>query len=238
MSGVQTEAIAALAASGAAVLGVPAALIVGFRQARTAHHAAELTAHATHSQARKAARRDAAVVFVLAAEAALDECMSMYASKDPIENYLDDIEKRVLGDVSRAFTVIRIEGPEELAQKAKRVMEALSELTMRGARRQRTAHLWHRLTQAAEGSEVISAALRELSEASGPDDPRVDAAWQTIDGTGVLAPGVGYLRKGLHIGGPRPGIKPTGMLEARERVRKTLPAFIDAVRAHLNETTP
>ncbi|NUK54750.1 hypothetical protein HRW14_31725 [Streptomyces lunaelactis] len=33
----QTEAIAALAASGAAVLGVPAALIVGFRQARTAH---------------------------------------------------------------------------------------------------------------------------------------------------------------------------------------------------------
>ncbi|MFJ9760062.1 hypothetical protein [Streptomyces sp. NPDC101149] len=216
----QTEAIAALAASGAAGLGVPAALIVGLRQARAAHHAAELTAQAGHHQARKAARREAAVGFVLAAEAALDECLRMYESKDPIEDYLSPIEKRVLGNVSRTFTVIRIEGPEELAQKAKVVRLALGDLTMRVARRQRA-----------------SAALGELCEASGPDDPRVNAAWQAIADTGVLTPLLGTLRTHLRVGGPRPVIKPFGMLDAREDVRNLLTAFIEAVRTHLDETT-
>ncbi|MFD5403779.1 hypothetical protein [Streptomyces griseorubiginosus] len=235
----QTEAIAALAASGAAVLGVPAALIVGVRQARAAHHAAEVTAHATHDQARKAARREAAVVFVLAAESALDECMRMYESKEPIEIYSADIEKRVLGDTSRAFTVMRIEGPAELAQKAKKVMLALSELTLRGARRQRTAHAWHHLKQSAETSDVISAALGELTEVSGPDDPRVRAAWRAVAGTGVLAPGMEHtLRTHLRVGSHPLLIKSTGMLDAREEVRETLAAFIDAVRRHLDEKTP
>ncbi|AWI30403.1 hypothetical protein [Streptomyces tirandamycinicus] len=232
----QTEAIAALAASGAAVLGVPAALVVGMRQARAAHRAAELTAHAAHSQARKSARREASVAFVLAAEAAFDECMRMFESRDPIEEYLDPIMKRVLGDVSRACTVIRLEGPEELAQKATTVMHALHALARRGARRQRTAHAWHALKQAAESSDAISAAIGELCEASGPDDPRVSAAWQTIADAGIVTPRlVSPLRGGLRIGGPQPAIKPVGMLEARDQVMKTLKVFIDAVRAHLDE---
>lgn len=216
MSDVQSEAIAALAASAAAVRGVPAALIVGLRQARAAQHAAELTAQAAHIQARKSTRREAAVTFVLAAETALDECMHMYESKDSIEDYLGHIQKRVLGDASRSFTMIRLEGPEELAQKARRVMVALHELTRRVAGRQRAAHAWHCLKQAAERSDVVSTALGELCDASGPDDPRVDAAWQTIAATGALRPFLVHaLRRDLRVGGPKPVIKSFRMLEAR-----------------------
>ncbi|MFB8247040.1 hypothetical protein ACFC5X_18615 [Streptomyces sp. NPDC055952] len=66
----QPESIAALAASAAAVLGVPTALLVGYRQARAARHAAELTARAAHDQVRRQARRDAAVEFIIAVEKA------------------------------------------------------------------------------------------------------------------------------------------------------------------------
>lgn len=81
---------------------------------------------------------------------------------------------------------------------------------------------------------MITAAL---GEASGPADPRVNAAWQAIADTGALTPLLGMLRTHLRVGGLRLAIKPVGMLEAREDVRNSLTAFTDAVRAHLDETT-
>ncbi|MGW3917728.1 hypothetical protein ACWEBX_40685, partial [Streptomyces sp. NPDC005070] len=213
-------------------------LLVGLRQARAAHHAAELAVRAAHIQDRKSARREAAVPFVLAAETALDDCMRMFDSKDPIEDYLGLIVKRVLGDASRAFTMIRLEGPEELAQKAGQVMSALHELLRRVARKQRAAHAWDCLKQAAQDGNRVSVAIGNLREASEPDDPRVGAAWQAITDTGVLRPPlVSALRQDLRLR-PVPGIKSVGMLEARERVQHALAAFISAVRVHLDETTP
>ncbi|WP_163016027.1 hypothetical protein, partial [Streptomyces sp. Tu 4128] len=90
----QTEALAALAASGAAVLGVPAALVVGFRQARVANHASLLAAVTVHDQSRKTARRDAAVTFVLAVEAAVDECARMITMARPVEDRQEDVHRR------------------------------------------------------------------------------------------------------------------------------------------------
>ncbi|MGC9478998.1 hypothetical protein ACP4I1_33275 [Streptomyces sp. WG4] len=162
----------------------------------------------------------------------------MAESKDPIEDYSGHIENRVLGDVNRAFTMIRIEGPEDLTQKATLVMAALSELTRRVARRQRAAHAWYSLKQAAEGSGAIAAALGEFGAGSSPDESRVNAAWQVIADSGALRPFlVTTLRRDLRVGGPQPVIKSFHFLEARQEVRDSLAAFISAVRAHLDEVS-
>ncbi|MGV9248028.1 hypothetical protein [Streptomyces sp. NPDC003710] len=233
----QTESIAALAASAAAVLGVPAALLVGFRQARAARHAAELTARAAHDQVRRQARREAAVEFVIAVEKAKGAALRLYESDDPVEDYLMHAEHRVPLDVSRSLAVIRIEGPDAIAERAQGVGAAMSNLTVRALRMNRARYARSVLRHAADtGNEIIAAAFTQLGDPAGTDEQRTEA-WQVVEGTGLLTPHqLGTLRQQWRHH-PTPGLKPVGIVEASAAIKTTLDAFIEAVRAHLDEPT-
>ncbi|NEE23033.1 hypothetical protein G3M58_93360 [Streptomyces sp. SID7499] len=81
----QIEAVSALIASGAAVLGVPAALVVGLRQARAARQAAELAAGSARDQWQSSTRREAAVALVVEADRALEEARKLSSSYDVLD---------------------------------------------------------------------------------------------------------------------------------------------------------
>ncbi|MFE4574617.1 hypothetical protein [Streptomyces chartreusis] len=230
----QTESIAALAASAAAVLGVPAALLVGFRQARAARHAAELTARATHDQVRRQARRDAAVEFITAVEKAKGAALRLYESDEPVEDYLVLAEHRVPLDVNRPLAVIRIEGPDVLAERAQDVGTAMHGLTVRALRMNRLRYARSVLRHAADtGNEIIAAALAQLTDPAGTDEQRTEA-WQAIGETGLLTRHqLGTLRQ--HWRHNSPDLKPVGIANASAAIKNTLDAFIEAARTHLDE---
>jgi hypothetical protein len=232
---VQTESIAALTASAAAVLGVPAALLVGFRQARAARHAAELTARAAHDQARRQARRDASVEFVIAVEKARKTALLLAESDDPVEDYLIHAEQRVPLDVSRSLAVIRIEGPDVLAEHAQRVDAAMGNLTVRALRMNRLRYARSVLRHAAEtGNEIIAAALARLTDPDGTDEQRTEA-WQAVKHTGLLTPHqFGTLRQHWRHH-PAGGFTPVGIADASAAIKTRLDTFIAAVRTHLDE---
>ncbi|MGW2725388.1 hypothetical protein [Streptomyces sp. NPDC001492] len=231
----QTESIAALAASAAAVLGVPAALLVGYRQARAARHAAELTARAAHDQVRRQARRDAAVEFIIAVEKARKAALLLAESDDPVEDYLIHAEQRVPLDVSRSLAVIRIEGPDVLTERAQTVNAAMANLTVRALRMNRLRHAQSALRHAADtGNEIIAAALAQLTEPAGTDEQRAEA-WRAVEGTGLLTPRqLGTLRQHWQHH-PAGGFTPGGIPDASAAIKTTLDAFIEAVRTHLDE---
>ncbi|MET7816268.1 hypothetical protein ABZT26_36205 [Streptomyces sp. NPDC005395] len=236
----QTEAIAALAASGAAVLGVPAALVVGFRQARVANHAAVLAAVTVHDQSRKTARRDAAVAFVLAVEAAVDECSHMITTVRPVESRQEEMNRRVLGDAKRAFAVIRLEGPEDIAQKAETALNDLIQLSFRTGRQQRAAYSLATVIETTGYNSTVSAAFDELTRASDAEEDRarVREAWDTIAGEDIplTEAALIMLKSDVRIGasGDRPVAKQFGFAGARVTVRHALTAFIHATREHLD----
>ncbi|MDG9712640.1 hypothetical protein [Streptomyces sp. DH10] len=231
----QTESIAALAASAAAVLGVPAALLVGFRQARAARHAAELTTRSAHDHVRRQARRDAAVEFIIAVEKAKKAALLLYESDDPVEDTLMHAEHRVPLDVSRPLAVIRIEGPDNLVERAQDVDAAMANLTVRALRMNRVRYARSVLQHAAgTGNEGIAAALAQLTEPAGTDEQRTEA-WQTVEDAGLLTRHqLGTLRQHWQPHAT-PHLKPVGIVETSAAIKPTLDAFIAAVRMHLDE---
>jgi hypothetical protein len=109
---VKAETISALVASGAAVLGVPAALVVGLRQARAARHAAELAAASTREQWRKSHAREAAIAFVGHAEHALSQATRLSTARGLVDLSELTAAREALW---LAEATVRIEGPKYLS---------------------------------------------------------------------------------------------------------------------------
>lgn len=126
-AGVQAETISALVASGAAVLGVPAALVVGLRQARAARHAAEVAATSTREQWRKTHVREAAIAFVGHAEHALSQA----ARLAPAHGLVDLSELTAAREALwQAEAMVRIEGPQQLSDLAREAHMAVDEFVI------------------------------------------------------------------------------------------------------------
>ena len=231
----QIEAIAALTASGAAVLGVPAALVVGFRQARAARLAAETTAQAARDQWRRNARREAAVTFALTAEREFDIGLRVRRGAVP----LDEVEREITEAhraTRHALAVVRLEGPEQLARCAKDAARAVRAFTDKSERIGLGRHAWYSLQHAAdEGNEAARAVLALLNEASSPSE--TDTAWAALAETDTInRQQIVALRELFQMPTDRP--RPWHVAHSdtpNGEARAAIDAFIVAVRAHLDE---
>ncbi|MEY2232791.1 hypothetical protein [Streptomyces sp. BF23-19] len=223
----QLEAIAAFVASGAAVLGVPAALIVGLRQARAAHHAAEVAALTTRHQWRNSNRRQAAVDFVLAVEEQLEAIRAVRIAQEPFD--LEAV-KQLRRNLEKALSIVRIEGPSALADRATEVRTALNRATIgvMGAHRRDVPRMI--LRQAAfEGNHI---AKEVLSRVGGRRRPPDFALWEALRETGLLTrQQQGSFARRAQEGSRRRGFK-FGATYAV--IRRDLAVFIEAVRENLD----
>jgi hypothetical protein len=230
----QIEAISALAASGAAVLGVPAALIVGLRQARAGREAAERAAQAASAQWRSNNRRDAAVAFIMAVEQALE-----LAREVRIAHTALDLEpgKQLRRELRKALAVVQLEGPLHIAQRGEAVQRAVDgTLVTVMAEHRRIAPTLALRTAAEEGSDAALALRRQLN---GLNRARIDRQlWRDVIETGVLttrqASSLARQHQAKLEGRPtnrRPHV-PFGDLYRSHR--QALGEFIAVVRAHLD----
>ncbi|MFG3200152.1 hypothetical protein ACGFYT_28965 [Streptomyces sp. NPDC048208] len=178
----QIEVISALAASGAAVLGVPSALIVGLRQARAGREAAEHAAQAASAQWRSNNRRDAAVAFIMAVEQALE-----LAREIRIVHTAWDLEpgKQLRRELRKALAVVQLEGPMTIAQRAEAVQKAVDRtLATIMAEHRRIAPTLALRTAAEQGSDTALALRRRLN---GLNRTPIDRQlWRDVVASGVL----------------------------------------------------
>ncbi|MGA4966966.1 hypothetical protein [Streptomyces pseudogriseolus] len=230
----QPEAIATLVAAGAAVLGVPAALAVGFRQARAARHAAELAVRAAHDQARRTAQRDAAVQFVLAIEKQFDASRRIGTGKVP----LDQAEVVELRRVSRlALTVFRLESPESLAGIASETWRSVELVTEHALFLHPASYAKHVLQEAAhDGNRVARASLSQLAKPFAPQDPEQRATWTALREADVLSAQQFRSLRAFHRNAGQDGRDtriPIGPMN--RQASKAVQTFVNAVRAYLNQ---
>ncbi|MCX5078890.1 hypothetical protein OHA84_37305 (plasmid) [Streptomyces sp. NBC_00513] len=223
----QPEAIAAFVASGAAVLGVPAALIVGLRQARAAHHAAEVAARTTRHQWRDNNQRQAAVDFVLAVEEQLETIRAVRIAQEPFD--LEAV-KQLRRNLEKALSIVRIEGPPALADHATAVRVALNSATLdvMGAHRRDVPRMI--LRQAAyEGNQTAKEVLSRVGSRRRPPDFTL---WEALRETGLLT----RQQQSSFARRARTGSRGRSFSfgDAYVGIRSELAGFIEAVREHLD----
>ncbi|MFE9007381.1 hypothetical protein ACFYOY_35575 [Streptomyces sp. NPDC007875] len=231
----EIEAVSALVASGAAVLGVPAALVVGMRQARAARQAAELAAGSAREQWRSSTRREAAVTFVLEIDRALEEARKLSASYDVLD--LDE-SKQVQRALWRAMAVVRIEGPKSLSDVAADAYKLVNGALGR--------HLVHHVqarpqflirAAANEGSEVADKVRKRLALPTGRDSLLQHPMWAELAASGILPTReLHRLENHLRHSGTWPDREAHSTFhETYEQARGKIDAFIDAVYAHFDQ---
>lgn len=115
MPTVQFEVISAPAASGAPVLGVSAALVVGLRRAQAARHATEAASVSAREQWRNSNRREAAGTFLVEVERQLEEAAASEDRRPPED--LNEVT-RMRRALWRSLAIVRIEGPQALSDAA------------------------------------------------------------------------------------------------------------------------
>ncbi|MEU0586106.1 hypothetical protein [Streptomyces sp. NPDC006132] len=228
----QAETISALVASGAAVLGVPAALVVGLRQARAARHAAELAAASSREQWRNSTRREAAVSFVLEADRSLEEARRLSNSFDVLD--LDAVTE-VRRALWRAMAVVRIEGPKPLSEVAAVAYGTVNDVLGRHL----TYHAQARpelllRAAAAEGVELAEKVQQRLRIPPARKDLLEHPLWAELRASGLL-PKKERLRLEwfLHSPGAWPERPNRNEFKAvYDQARQEIDAFIGAVHAH------
>jgi hypothetical protein len=124
---VQAETISAFVASGAAVLGVPAALVVGLRQARAARQAAEVAAASAREQWKKSHVREAAIAFVGHAEQALGHAARLATARGLVDLSELTAAREALW---LAEATVRTEGPAHLADLANQAHQVVDEFVI------------------------------------------------------------------------------------------------------------
>ncbi|MEU5240964.1 hypothetical protein ACH4UR_24730 [Streptomyces lydicus] len=228
----QPEAISAFIASGAAVLGVPAALVVGIRQARAARQAAEMASQAAREQWRNSNRREAAVTFVVAAESVLEEVRRINIAQAVLDLSEAEQVRRALW---RALAVVRIEGPQSLsdvAAIAQKTVNRISSTVLLDHRKRRPRLLLQ--AAADEGNETAKKALRKIRTSTWQTPFRDDPVWRELRESGLL-PKVEVARLARLLDGiDPPEAMPSAFFDPYEQARDEIEAFIDAVRAHLD----
>ncbi|MFC8877719.1 hypothetical protein [Streptomyces ardesiacus] len=232
----QIEAISALAASAAAILGVPAALVVGFRQARAAREAAEHAAQAASAQWRNNNRRDAAVAFIMAVEQALELAREIR----PAQMALDlEPGKLLRRELRKTLAVVQLEGPLSIAQQAEGVQKAVDKtLATVMAEHRRIAPTLALRAAAEQGNETALALQRRLNGRNA-STTRIDRQlWRDVVQAGVLTPRQTAMLARRHharlegrLTGARPRV-PFG--ELYQSHREALGKFIAVVRDHLD----
>ncbi|MEU9578795.1 hypothetical protein [Streptomyces chilikensis] len=231
----EIEAVAALVAAGAAVLGVPAALAVGMRQARAARHAAELAAASARKQWRSSTRREAAVSFVVEADRALEEARRLSTSYEVLD--LDE-PKQVQRALWRAMAVVRIEGPRSLSDVAVDAYKVVNGALGRHV----VDHVQTRpqlLLRAAanEGNALAGRIQRRLLAPERRANLLQHSMWAELAASGILpARELGRLANQLR----HPGMwwerkLPSEFLDTYAQARDKIDAFIDAVHAHFDQ---
>jgi hypothetical protein len=229
-AGVQAETISALVASGAAVLGVPAALVVGLRQARAARHAAEVAATSTREQWRKTHVREAAIAFVGHAEHALSQA----ARLAPARGLVDLSELTAAREALwQAQAMIRIEGPEQLSDLAREAHMAVEEfvipvLVQNAERRPRLL-----LEAAARAGNRIATEFIDAMRRNPSASVLETACWvELAESDLLLSDDLAYLESLLkkpRVHGDRPSPESTFIF-----ARDALNRYIGAVQEHLN----
>ncbi|MEV6194795.1 hypothetical protein AB0M19_20650 [Streptomyces sp. NPDC051920] len=229
----QIEAISALTAAGAAILGVPTALVVGMRQARAAREAAEHAAQAASAQWRNNNRRDAAVAFIMAVEQALELAREIRPSSTVL-----DLEpgKQLRQDLRKALAVVQLEGPQSIAQQAEAVQKAVDgTLSTVMAEHRRIAPTLALRAAAQEGDVAALALQRQLNARSAQVDRHL---WQDVVHAGVLTGRqASYLarqhqaRREGRLADSRPRVPFGGLYQSH---RRALGDFITVVRGHLD----
>ncbi|MER6145218.1 hypothetical protein ABT174_35230 [Streptomyces sparsogenes] len=232
----QIEAVAALVASGAAVLGVPAALVVGLRQAHAARQAAELAAGSARDQWRSSTRREAAVAFVLEADRALEEARRLSTSYDVLD--LEET-KQITRALWRAMAVVRIEGPKPLSDVAAVAYKTVNEVLGH-------QFVWHvqsrpqLLIRAAafEGNDVAKRIHGWLTVPERREGLLEHPMWAELAASGVL-PTRELRRLENHLRWPTmwPS-REDAFFDKYDRARREIDAFIEAVHTHFDGTPP
>ncbi|MBY8877476.1 hypothetical protein [Actinacidiphila acidipaludis] len=232
----QIEAISAVAASGAAILGIPAALIVGFRQARAAREAVADGAQAASSQWRNNNRRDAVVAFILAVEQALELARAIKPADTPVD--LEDA-KSMRRELRKTLAVVQLEGPASIAELAEEVQKAVDgTLCAVMAEHRGIAPTLALRAAAARGDEAALALQRRLNGRSSNSSPADAQLWRDVVQAGILTSRqVSILsvrnrarREGRVYAG-RPRVPFAGHYQSN---RQALENFIMVVRDHLD----
>lgn len=234
----QIESISALAASGAAILGVPAALLVGFRQARGAREAAEHAGQAASGQWRNNNRRDAAVAFIMAVEQALELAREI----KPAAIALDlEPAKALRRELRKTLAVVQLEGPLSIAQQAEEVQKAVDKtLATVMAQHRRVAPTLALRTAAEQGNEAALALRNGLNRRSANSRPVDAQLWRDVVQAGVLtsrqASALARRQRATSDGqiAAVPPRIPFGDLYQSHR--QALGSFITAVRDHLDSS--
>lgn len=230
----QIEVISALAASGAAVLGVPSALIVGLRQARAAREAAEHAAQAASTQWRNNNHRDAAVAFIMAVEQALELAREIRNAHTAL-----DLEhgKQMRRELRKALAVVQLEGPPSIAQRGEEVQKDVDgTLATVMAVHRRIAPTLALRTAAEEGNDTALALRRQLN---GRNHTRIDQQlWRDVVAAGVLTSRQASSLARRHHASSE--VNPSTMhpripfSDLYQSHRQALKEFIAVVRAHLD----
>lgn len=232
---VQLESISAFVASGAAVLGVPAALIVGLRQARAARLAAELASEAARQQWHTSNRREAAVTFVVEAERQLEEARRIRNADVPLDLSEASAMRR---DLLRALAIVRIEGPSPLSDLAAAVQKTVDGTTVRvmADHRRRRPMLVLR-TAADEGNETARRAIQRINSPTRRGRTIDESVWRELRESGLLTrQELGRLARrtnGTAASAPR---EPFSFYSSYQQARSELGMFVETVRVHLDGT--
>lgn len=238
MPTMQAETIAALTASGAAVLGVPAALMVGLRQARAARQAAELASESVRAQWRNSNRREAAVTFVVEAERALEEARKLSTSYEVLD--LDE-SAQIRQAMWRAMAVVRIEGPKSLSDVAAVAYKTVNDVFghfLVFHRQSRPSFLL--LAAVHEGNQTAKAVYRRLERPELRGDLMQQSVWANMVSSGLL-PTKELRRLERQLTWPAlwpERDRPEPFHVTYDRGRQQIDAFIEAVNARLDGPPP
>ncbi|MFF1399386.1 hypothetical protein ACFVZD_37010 [Streptomyces sp. NPDC058287] len=234
----QAETIAALVASGAAVLGVPAALVVGLRQARAARQAAALAAESVRDQWRNSNRREAAVTFVVDTERALGETRKLSTSYEVVD--LDE-SAQIRQAMWRAMAVVRIEGPKSLSDVAVAAYETVNDVFghfLYVHRQSRPQFLL--LAAAHEGNQTAKAVYARLLRPELRGDLMQQSVWANMVSSGLL-PTKDLRRLERQLAWPAlwpERDRPEPFHVTFDQARQQIDTFIEAVNAHLDGPPP
>ncbi|MCQ6246135.1 hypothetical protein [Streptomyces malaysiensis] len=230
------ETATAVLGAGVGIFTIAGALVGARLQARAAQRAAEVSAQAIHDQDRRTARRDAVVTFVLAVERVRDEALRLHEGMEgPFQMRLVKVDGDT--DMARGLTVVRIEGPEEIAVKATEVNDALGKLVSRAVTMHRIHASYQLLRELRQDNPPLDTAMRRLARLRNHDDPAWSQAWSevwaAIRDTRTLDLGeLWTLRDHWH---PSPGrglaYRPLG--QERQALRTALDALIGEYRGFL-----
>ncbi|MFE0348892.1 hypothetical protein [Streptomyces griseoluteus] len=251
------EGIGAVAAAGAALIGVPVALVVGHRQAKAAIRTAEATYRAAldgareqglneHRQWRRTVRREAYATLLQAVLTFNDHTEKLLAQGLTDASLVPDLvtaSKPLAKDMTHKEFVVRLEGPGDVSTAARALIDATSVL-MRVCRMAAVSQLARLLIdeQADEHPHEVER-VRYITAAY-----RVEGYWSLI-GTEEMPREAGAmlneLRALLNRIGVNPGYmpdlcvpqSPTEYGEAAEALSGAITEFIAAARLALDEAT-